>query len=335
MKLNRNAATVVRLLAVFAAGSSYAFAQSDPAPASAPAITAPGSLVYEAIKVQGKVRVGGPEADPHLEGGWTPLKEGDLLVAGQQVRVGLRSKLKLVARPEDSPTVLLFDRATVVQITELSLANGVATTRMDLKYGTVKGGVAEGETRSDLTIQSPGATLSKKGTDIFGFEARPDGRFNMFLTEGGRGMLQGIINQAGGVGGSRLQSRYVKPGEWITEQMARAIDNVQFDRKVQISDQFGLTNVDQLFAVLNDRGGIGFLLPPGSGNQGLFGNIGNGRTVQGNNGQGGNNQGQGAVLLNGVRNVSGGDFGIGQGTIPSVFGPARAIKRQALVNRLR
>lgn len=304
------------------------FADVPPA-GSQPVVASDDSLVYEVTDIQGKVYVSPIGTDPKLapNGGWKPLKQGDVLRGGEQIKVNFRSKVKLAAVPSTPPTVILFDRATFAQVSELSLVGGVAKSRIDLGYGQFKAGVAESGTRSDMQITSPTATLSKKGTDIFGIEVRPDGRFNMFLTEQGRGLVQALQTQSTQIGGlNAMRTRFLTPGQWITQQMARAIDNVQFDRNVNITDVYGLQGMDQLFTMLNDRG-FGFLLPAnGGGNPVNFldsqGNGQNGITNVPGSQQNGQPLG-GNILtqsLGGVRAVGGGDFGIGQGSVPSVFG---------------
>ncbi len=308
-----------------------ALAETTPAtPAGSQPAAGDGSLVYEVSDLEGNVRVAAAGTNPLLKEGWRAVKSGESLHAGQVIHVPFRGKLKLTARPADPPTVMLIDTGSLVQISELSLKDGVAKSRIELGYGLVKAGVAESGTRSDMEITGPTATLSKKGTDIFGFEVRPDGRFNMFLTDAGRGLVQAIQTQAGQAGAlNNMRSRFLTPGQWITQQMARAIDNVQFDRNVNVSDLYGLNGMDQIFTMLNDRG-IGFLLPAGSNPLNLLGNNPNGGPP---NGVIPNNQGQqlGNTLLTqglgGGRLVGAGNFGIGQGTVPSVFG-ARAINRQ-------
>lgn len=296
-------------------------------PAGAQPAAGDASLVFEVFEMQGNVRVGAAGTDPKLAAGWQTVKKGDTLRSGQAIHVPFRGKLKLVARPADPPTVLLFDSGSLIQISELSLKDGVALCRMDLGYGQIKAGVAEGATRSDLEIRSPAATLSKKGTDIFGMEVRPDGRFNMFLTDHGRGLVQAIQMQSTQMGAlNTMRTRMLTPGQWITHQMSRAIDNMQFDRRVNINDVYGLGGADALFTMLNDRG-FGFLLPAGGG--GPLNLQGAPATEEGKI----NPNLQSPIqpfaenLAQGIRNITEGNFGIGQGDVPSVFG-ARAINRQ-------
>ena len=317
------AAMVPALAGVFIAKT--AFAQTTPA--GAQPVASDASLVFEVFDMQGNVRVGPAGTDPKLAAGWQPIKRGETLRAGQAVHVPFRGKLKLVARPAEPPTVLLFDSGSLIQISELSLKDGVAMCRMDLGYGQIKAGVAEGTTRSDLEIRSPAATLSKKGTDIFGLEVRPDGRFNMFLTDQGRGLVQAIQMQSTQMGAmNAMRSRMLTPGQWITHQMARAIDNMQFDRNVNINDVYGMKGTDQLFTMLNDRG-FGFLLPAGGGSPLNFQGS---QTTEGGQevpGLGQQVQPFPQSLFQGIRNITEGNFGVGQGEVPSVFG-ARVINRQ-------
>ncbi len=285
-------------------------------PATKPA-TEP--LRYEVVQTEGKVRVG-PQNDESLNTdgpGWFSPKVGDKLGGGIQIRVPFRSKIKLVASPADPPTVLMIESGSNVSISELAFKNGAATSRIKLGYGAIRAGVSEGATRSDMEIEAPSATLSKRGTDIFRFEYH-DGRFMMSLTEQGRGMLQAIQNQAGYQGGQL--SRFVTAGQFVTQQLMRAIDNVQFDRQINVNDQFGLSGNDKLFTMLNDHG-LGFLLPAGLKpvNQ-IDGNL-DGNQPIGDQQNVNNQYNQNNPFTQGPRPppfVNGGDFGIGQGRLPLI-----------------
>jgi hypothetical protein len=233
--------------------------------------------------------------------------------------------------------VLLFEQGTLVGVTDLYLDKdqSVAKSRVKLAYGAVRAGVAEGTTRSDMEIESPVATLSKKGTDIFRFEYR-NGRFIMSLSEQGRGLIQAIQTRSTEFGGrDRFQSRFVTPGQFVTQQMMRAIDNMQFDRNVNIADNFGLQGLDQMFTLLNNHGGFAFLLPPGNS------------PLSGTGAQSPNFPGlphqpdaQNQQLLNQILSPRllpttprqpGGDFGVGQGTVPGIFSVrAKTIKPRTI-----
>lgn len=305
--------------------------QAGPGKAAArPAAAAKGSLVFEVHAVVGRVSVSPSGTDPKLKAGWTRPRVGDFLHAGQQIRTGLRSKIRLVARPETPPTVLMVESGSLINIEELALKKGIAKSRLDLGYGAVRAGVAEAEVRSDMQITCPVATLSKKGTDIFRMEYA-NGRFRVSLSERGRGLLQAWqlkFNTKGGLLGVR--SRFVTPGQFVTQRMTLAIENVQFDREININDLFGLVGNDRLFTLLNDRG-LGFLLPQGGNIVNVLGST-FGPDAPGISDPGGQGDPLNLFLPRGpaVRSTREGDFGIGQGLIPSVL--HGAAKRRQLEN---
>lgn len=283
-------------------------------------------LRYEVTAVTGNVRFAPIGTDPLQDAGWQKARVGDLLGAGLQIHVpAVRSNVKLTARPSEPPTVILIERGTLVGVTELHLdkQQGVAKSRVKLAYGAVRAGVAEGATRSDMEIESPVATLSKRGTDIFRFEYR-NGRFLMSLSDQGRGLIQAIQTHSGQFGGlNQWRSRYVTPGQFVTHQMMRAIENVQFDRTVNINDTFGLQGLDEMFTQLNNHGGLAFLLPQGSNMAGMW----DGTGQQGLAGQTLPFDQQAQTMLNQLfhnltpqtRSSPAGDFGIGQGQVPGIL----------------
>lgn len=282
-----------------------------------PAKIEPGTLSYEVVAVEGKVRVG-PDTDTTLNingPGWFTPKKGDRLGAGLQLRVPLRGRVKLSAVPADPPTVILVESMSNISISELAFKNGVATSRIKLGYGAIRAGVVESGTRSDMEIEAPTATLSKKGTDIFRFEYH-DNRFTMSLTEQGRGKLLAMQNQSGRTG----VPRFVTAGQFVTQNLVRAIDNVQFDRTININDQFGLIGNDKLFTLLNDHGGLAFLLPNGN-NAGSLTNGQTGQTDTQKNGLKSPNQNANNVVSAVAAQtpvLNGGAFGIGQGNLPGL-----------------
>jgi len=292
-------------------------AASQEQPDSRP--VADGSLRYEVIAVQGKVRAGNMDADPLSDAGWFTPRKGDMLGAGLQINVPLRGGIKLVARPAEPPTVISIEGGSLLSIADLHLREGVATSRIKLAYGAIRAGVAEGGTRSDMEIEAPTATLSKKGTDIFRLEHH-NGRFVMSLSEQGRGLLQAIQTQASSLGGVN-KFRFVTPGQWVTNRMAMAVDNLVFDRRININDAFGLGSSDQLLTFLQGRG-LGFLLVPGTNPGGLMT-----RATQQQPTtllpQTDGMQALSAWLRGGQRtptNQPAGNFGIGQGLVPTFIG---------------
>jgi hypothetical protein len=174
-----------------------------------------------------------------------------------------------------------------------------------------------------MEIKAPVATLSKRGTDIFRFEYR-NGRFMMSMTDQGRGMIQAIQMRATAFGARTwLRSRLVTPGQFVTQEMARAIEETHFDRQVNVNDVFGLMGPEQLASLLNSTG-LGFLMPQG-------GNLANFLDVPTQDGRIGvvpdfdpDAQPSGGELIQPplppTLRHDVGDFGIGQGNVPSVFG---------------
>ena len=296
-------------LSVCFAGVAYAEPQS-----SQPVAKPDGLLRYQVVQIEGKVRVG-PDTDTSLNTngpGWLTPKAGDLLGPGIQIRVPVRGRLKLSATPSDPPTVVLIESMSNISISELAYKNGVATSRVKLGYGAIRAGVVEGATRSDMEIEAPTATLSKKGTDIFRMEYH-DNRFIMSLTDQGRGALQAMQFQSGRFG----VPRSVTAGQFVTHNLVRAIENVQFDRTININDQFGLVGNDKLFTLLNDRGGFAFLIPGGGQGNELI----NGQSDKQNNGLESPDQNTNNTLSPAGRRTAtivGGAFGIGQGNLTSL-----------------
>jgi hypothetical protein len=298
-----------------------------------------GTLRYEVSELSGKVRYAPIGTDPKLDAGWTPVQVGDRFGAGIQIFIpAVRGRVKLTARPADPPTVIMLEQGTLVGITDLYLdkTQGVAKSRVKLAYGAVRAGVAEGATRSDMEIESPVATLSKRGTDIFRFEYR-NGRFMMSLSEQGRGLIQAIQTHSTEFGGlNQMRSRFVTPGQFVTQAMARTIDNVRFDRQVNITDNFGLQGLDQMFTLLNNHGGFAFLLPPGNSALNVTGaptpsQFGMPGTSNMENQQMQNQLLQ--TLLSPTPHNSGGDFGVGQGTVPGIFDVrAKVLRAQKAVS---
>ena len=305
MKLLARASAICLLLAVVVRAEPQA---SQPAAKT---------LSYEVVDVDGRVHVG-PESDASLNfngPGWFTPKKGDRLGAGLQIRVPLRGRIKLSAVPADPPTVILIESASNVGISELAMKNGAATSRIKLAYGAIRAGVVESGTRSDMEIEAPTATLSKKGTDIFRFEFH-DNRFTMSLTEQGRGKLMAMQTQAGNSG----VPRFVTAGQFVTQNLIRAIDNIQFDRTINVNDQFGLIGNDKLFTLLNDHGGFSFLLPNGNNGTGFLSGQ-NGQTDAQKNALQSPNQNTNNVVspvTHQTPTFGGGGFGVGQGNLPGL-----------------
>jgi len=307
------------------------------------------ALKYQVVETSGKARIGAIGLDPKSSAGWRELKAADVINAGTQICTGARARVKLVAVPADPPTVLMIEPFTSVQISALEFKDGAAFSRMQIGYGAVRAGVAEGSVRSNMEIASPGAVLSKQGTDIFRFHYYTPNDWGMSLSDRGRGLIQAIQNRnnrtftGGRVPGS--QSRFVRPGQSVNQEMLRTIETEVFSRFVNVSDLYGLTQGDlKLLSLwgngLTIRGLDGNLidLPNLVGRPNTMNpqddvmatGVNNGTTLQ-------LQQALDRIKINQrlqPRGNNAGDFGIGQGGVPiNVFNNAgKAVQSMTLLN---
>jgi hypothetical protein len=189
--------------------------------------------------------------------GWTPVAVGDLLTAGTQIRTGLRSHVNLRF---GETTYISIRSATYAGIDQLYRTATAERVRIGLGYGTVRGGSSEGEIRGDVVVDSPTATLAKRGTKGWQiFVEAGTGRFQVSLAE--RGLVEAFQKLRGGRGLSRL----VRPGEYTTDRTiaTRWFEQEMFTRQVSLFRGAGVTAADAEFAVENSRGLS--VLAPGSG----------------------------------------------------------------------
>ncbi|MFO0973222.1 MAG: hypothetical protein U1A27_07275 [Phycisphaerae bacterium] len=210
---------------------------------------------------RGRAKIG---TDQKSSQGWTAIKVGDALAGGVQLDVPVRSALLLVLEPATPPSVIMVESMTFASIDELALSSESAKTRLGLAYGAIRAGVAEGGLRSDMQIESPVATLSKRGTWDFRFEyERGTGRWSMTLAD--RGLVEAINRLSG-------QRQLILPGQAVNQLMARWVQSAQFNRQVQLIP-YGLMGKDQQFFYENSDG-LGILLRGGGNQVALFGNGG-------------------------------------------------------------
>ncbi len=291
--------------------SNPPLASGQPTATSQPA--ADGEPQYFVVeRLNGIAKVAPVGVDVFEEDKWKELKQGDKLGAGVQLYVTGQSQVKLVLEPASPPTVMLIEAFTQLSIEDLAIREGTSTTRIALASGAIRAGVIESTTRSDFLIEAPTATLSKKGTDIFRFEYQ-NGRFHMSLSSQGRGLVQAIkykFNNSGDIVDAK--SRFVTRGQFVTQQMMRAIDNVKYDRDIQVSDFVGLTTEEQLNLLFNN--GLAILLPFADNSANFLGSpyLTGGVNING---------GQRPTLppIDGGPIASpDGDFGVGQGLLPGL-----------------
>lgn len=187
-------------------------------------------------------------------GEWKPAKVGDVLPAGTRVRTQLRTQL-ILAFGDD--TVVVVERATLASIDQFHRAADTKRVKLGLGYGTVRAGVSETTLRSDMTIETPTATLSKRGTMEFGISYEPStGRFRVFLNK------EGLIEAREKLRGD---AQILEPGQYVTQNMMAWIDTLSGARWVAVIDTNGLTGSEKLFNRLN-QSGIAVLDPGAGGN---------------------------------------------------------------------
>lgn len=239
------------LLLAWTAVVSVALARPTPTthPATAPADAEAASAV--AVKVAGDVRTA-PTTDAGQPPVWRPVTAGDQLGPGSRVRTGLRSSLLL--QFGDS-TIVKIDRVTLATVAQFYRTAQEQRVKLDLGYGAVRAGVAEGTLQSDMTIETPVATLTRRGTWNFGVEYEAvTGRYRMFLDDHG---LVEALNQL------TRERRLLLSGEYVTQAMIRWIETARFDRHVSIQEVFGLKGAEVTYNTLFDSG-LG-VVDPGAG----------------------------------------------------------------------
>ena len=190
------------------------------------------------------------------DGARKPLAEGDEIGADAIVLTGIGASVLFQIGDEEPYTALVIDSVGKVVLREASTTQDSKRVRVGVGYGRIRAGVAEGGLKSDFTVESPVATLSKRGTWNFGMEyVRGTGEFRIFLLD--RGLVEALNRITG-------QRRFVMPREFVTEAMRAWAQQAKIVRSVPIVDALGQD--DLLVAADQERNsGLG-VLGPGSGN---------------------------------------------------------------------
>lgn len=215
---------------------------------------APAAVV---IEVSGTVHQAKAGVSPLADEGWTAVKLNDRLAPGVQIRTGLRSYVNLAF---GETTTISIRRATYAGIDQFYRAATEETVRIGLGYGTVRGGsTTEGTIRSAVTVDSPVATLVKRGTDGWQmFVESGTGRFNISLAR------HGLVDAIQKLRARRSVSRSVRPGEYATERNIANmwINQNIFDRVIRFYEAQSVTVADAEFSAAHTRG-YGTLAPGG------------------------------------------------------------------------
>ena len=171
-----------------------------------------------------------------------------------KIITGVRSSVKLQIGDEEPYTCMLIDAVGKTVLSEAYKTADTKKVRVGVGYGRIRAGVAEGGLKSDFTVDSPVATLSKRGTWGFTlFYERDTDFFEIGLTD--RGLIE-VINKM------TQERRVLNPKELITSAMRAWLDQIQFDRTVAIPDIFGQGDIGVVFNRL-EQSGLGVLAPGG------------------------------------------------------------------------
>jgi hypothetical protein len=131
-------------------------------------------------------------------------------------------------------------------LTEAAVSGDTKRVRVGVGYGKIRAGVAEGGLKSEFTVDSPVATLSKRGTWGFSlFYERSTDVFEIALAE--RGLVEALRH-------ADLRTRSVRPGEAVTQVLRRWLDEAPLRVNVAIPDILGQTDIEVAFNRIRSDG---------------------------------------------------------------------------------
>lgn len=259
MRSNRLAGrAVIPFLAVLGCLGPLASAQ-QPAPTPPSSQPADGKpILARVLEVIGDVKYASIDSAD-----WKPCKVDDAYPPETKLLTGICSSVKLQIGEEEPYTVMAVDSVGLTVISEATVTQDTKRVRVGVGYGRVKAGVAEGGLKSDFTVDSPVATLSKRGTWGFSlFYERGTDAFEIALAD--RGLVDALNKIT-------AQQRTVNPGQYVTQAMRMWIDQVQF-HNVAVPDILGQGEIEFAFnKIYSDGLGV---TSPGRG-RGLIINLSN------------------------------------------------------------
>jgi hypothetical protein len=249
MRMPRYALSALAGVVLMALPATAQDAPSQPPPADAPAqpdaTTSADQMpvLARVIEVTGDVKWA-----PLGTEDWKPVQLNDELPERTKILTGARSSVKLQMGEEEPYTAVLIDAVGKTVISEAFKTRDTKRIRLGVGYGQIRAGVAEGGLKSDFTIDSPVATLSKRGTWNFGlFYERGTDRFQVFLLD--RGLVD-VLNKL------TAQRRGVQPGELVTQAMRMFLDQAEL-KNVPVADVLGQSDVEVAFnRIQNDGLGV-------------------------------------------------------------------------------
>ncbi len=226
-------------------------------PTTGPAATAPADvqkLQATCIRVKGKAQYAPIGTKATETEAWKPIQVGQTYGDGIQIRTMFRSSVSFKFGDD---TYVEVGRSTLAALTTLHRSGDKKVTRIGLDYGEVRGGVAETEEglRSDFEIDSPLATLSKRGTEGFSlYVERGTGRFQARLADSG---LVEVLHKTTG------RRQRIRPKQWVTQAMLNWANQAKFSRQIVVADAFSQT-ADEFEAFTRSNTGLTGLSPSGT-----------------------------------------------------------------------
>ncbi len=210
------------------------------------------------IQMKGSVEWAPLGTDPKDRDAWKPVELNGKYGSGVKIRTGIRSSALLKFGDD---TVVQIGRMTLAAIGEYYKTATTKRTNIGLNYGTVRAGVAETTgLRSDFEIDSPVATLSKRGTwDFELWVERGTGRFRATLAE--RGLIEILQKRTG-------RRQRILPGQFVTQAMLNWAATVKFTRQLVLTDAFAQT-ASELISYFRTNTGRTGLSPAGTPSMGV------------------------------------------------------------------
>lgn len=224
---------------------------AEPSGGGQPPATAPAEqrqpITARVIELHGDVKHAPLDSQEYK-----PCQINDEYPEQTKIITGLRSSIKLQIGDEEPYTCLLIESVGKTVLSEAHKTMDTKTVRVGVGYGRIRAGVAEGGLKSDFTVDSPVATLSKRGTwGLTLFYERATDYFDIGLTD--RGLLE-VINKL------TQQRRLVNPKEVVTQAMRTWLDQAQFERNISVPDILGQADIEVAFNRLQHNG-LGVLRP--------------------------------------------------------------------------
>jgi len=238
---------VLMTLVTWTAGGALGQPAETSQPVTQPSERTP--ITARVLEVRGDVKHAPLESTD-----WQPCQVDEEYPEQTVILTGVRSSTKLQIGDDDTYTAVVIEPVSRTILSEAYRTADTKRVRIGVGYGRMRAGVAEGGLKSDFTVDSPVATLSKRGTWDFGlFYERGTDRFEIFLLD------QGLVDAFSKLTG---EHRTVLPREVVTQAMRRWADEAQLLRNVAIPDILGQGDFAVAFNAL-EQSGLRVLNPEG------------------------------------------------------------------------